>query len=423
MEHAAAEGTSARRRPPTRISFFGHFGSPNTGNESTLAAILARLRSLYPEADYCCICSHPDEVVRREGIDAVPISTRTLRLWNREAPLLRRLSTIPVGAVAELGQWVRATRVLEGSAMMIVPGTGLLTDAYGLLGWGPYNLLKWTVAARLRGGKVLFVSVGAGPLYSRRGRLCMKAALSLASYASFRDQASVRYLEGIGFRTKGYRVFPDLAFSLSPGDAVPDKGPPQEGRRRLVALGLMPYAERYSVENPDPATYPSYLDALVIFVDWLLARDYDVSLILGDADEMVVDDFTSLLQARVSAYSPERVTYQPTDSVQAILLALAESDVVVATRFHNVVLSLLLDKPVIAISFHHKCDSLMEQMHLSEYCQDIARLNPATLIGQFQALERNSAAMSKSIREAVEEQQTRLEEQYSLLFGRGRFDG
>ena len=61
-----------------------------------------------------------------------------------------------------------------------------------------------------------------------------------------------------------------------------------------------------------------------------------------------------------------------------------------ATRFHNVLLALLLNKPTIAISFHHKCTSLMSQMGLSEYCQDINRLDSGTLIAQFSHLQQNA---------------------------------
>ena len=32
-----------------KISFFGHFGTLNTGNESTLIAILTRLRAIFPD--------------------------------------------------------------------------------------------------------------------------------------------------------------------------------------------------------------------------------------------------------------------------------------------------------------------------------------------------------------------------------------
>ena len=63
---------------------------------------------------------------------------------------------------------------------------------------------------------------------------------------------------------------------------------------------------------------------------------------------------------------------------------------VVATRFHNVLLALLLNKPVIAISFHHKCASLMKEMGLSEYCHDINHMNADRLIEQFQDVERNA---------------------------------
>ena len=204
--------------PAVKINFFGHFGSLNTGNESTLIAILTRLRSLYPGGEFCCICTGPQSVTLRDGIDAIPISTRTHRIWDRERPLRRRLAKFPAAIAAEIGQWVRAFRTLEGSAMLIVPGGGMLTDAYGPQSWAPYNLTKWSVAAKLRGCKVFFVSVGAGPLYTRSGRLWARSALALADYKSFRDRASLLYLEGIGFRDEDVPVYPDLVFSLLPDE-------------------------------------------------------------------------------------------------------------------------------------------------------------------------------------------------------------
>jgi len=59
---------------------------------------------------------------------------------------------------------------LKGADTLIVPGTGLLSDAFGLFRWGPYNVLKWSLAAKVRRCKLLFVSVGAGPLYGALGR-------------------------------------------------------------------------------------------------------------------------------------------------------------------------------------------------------------------------------------------------------------
>ena len=56
-----------------------------------------------------------------------------------------------LGLSQEVREYIRAWRVLKGTDMFVVPGTGLLTDAFGLAGWRPYGLFKWSLMARLRG--------------------------------------------------------------------------------------------------------------------------------------------------------------------------------------------------------------------------------------------------------------------------------
>jgi polysaccharide pyruvyl transferase WcaK-like protein len=316
---------------------------------------------------------------------------------------------------SELYRWFEALMMLKHTEALIIPGTGLLTDAYGVRSWGPYSIFKWSLIAKLRGCKLLFVSVGAGPLYSRVGRFFVKAALSLADFRSYRDESSRRYLKGIGFRPGDDRVYPDLAFSL-PQTVIPlyrDR----QGRRLVVGLGLMEYAGRYSVERPTNAIYSAYLETLVDFVKWLLAHEYDVRLLIGDlVDTRVTREFRSLLKERSSTDDEKRIIDEPVASVEDLLSQLASVDLVVATRFHNVLLSLLLNKPVLAISFHHKCSSLMSQMGLSEYCQDINCLDPRRLIQQFCQLEKNARNLRHMIREKVADCRKALDEQYSLIF-------
>ena len=402
-------------RKPLKVSFFGHFGSKNSGNESTLLAVLAHLRARFPRSEFCCICTNPDVVAARDGIEALPITTRDARIWDGDVPLARRVPMALLAVGAELRQYVRAFRKLKGTDMLIVPGTGLLTDAYGLSNWGPYSVFKWTLMAKLRGCRVLFISVGAGPINRAPGRLLVKAALSLADYRSYRDEASRDYLRGIGFRTNGDQVYPDLVFGL-PQAWLSRDAAPGEGKRRVVGLGLMVYHGKYSAADPSPETYGAYLDALATFAGWLLENDYDIRLLLGDADTWVIEEFRTALTARLGTYDEGRIVEQPIMTVEDVLAELAETDVVVATRFHNVLLSLLLNKPVIAISFHHKCASLMRQMNLSDYCQDIHDLDAERLIEQFQRLEQNRTAIKRAIGERVDEARKPLDEQYDLLF-------
>ena len=146
----------------------------------------------------------------------------------------------------------------------------------------------------------------------------------------------------------------------------------------------MTYSGMYGVETTTSEDYAAYLETLVEFARWLLARDYEIRLLIGDrSDAPVIQEFRALLKQRSVTYEEGRIVDEPVASVEDLLKQIAATDFVVATRFHNVLLSLLLNKPSIAISFHHKCSSLMSQMGLSEYCQDINRLNADKLIEQF----------------------------------------
>ena len=349
------------------------------------------------------------------SIEGVSISRLIVERWNLRSPLVRFMRKVFIGIPSELCRWLDAFRTLKGTDMFIIPGTGLLTDAYGLFGWGPYNLFKWAAMARLRRCKVLFVSVGAGPIYGTLGKYLVKSALSLADFRSYRDESSRNWLKGIGFRADNDQVYPDLVFSLP--DTVIPRPDNKQRNRSVVGLGLMEYAGKYSVAEPSNATYLSYLENLVLFVKWLLAQDYEVRLLIGDDyDNPVTQEFRSLLKKRLGTYDEKRIIDEPVLSVEMLLSQLAATDIVVATRFHNVLLALLLNKPVISISFHHKCASLMSEMGLSEYCLDINHLKAESLTERFCELEKNAEKLRRVIREKTINSRAALEEQYSLIF-------
>jgi polysaccharide pyruvyl transferase WcaK-like protein len=179
----------------------------------------------------------------------------------------------------------------------------------------------------------------------------------------------------------------------------------------------MLYAGRQSVDRPSEAVYADYLESLVVFVRWLLAHDYDVRLLTGDiCDRPAVGHFVELLKERSVLYEEGRIIDDPVLSVEHLLWQLSNTDVVVATRFHNVLLALLLNKPAISISFHQKCDSLMSAMGLSEYCQDIKHLGSERLIEQFCELQKNAPWLKSLIEEKTEQFRNDLDDQYNVIF-------
>ena len=397
----------ARKDAKAKVVMFGHFGSQNSGNESTLIAFMAQLRAMTPGVELRCICTNPDVVISRDGIDAESISTRPRASGSALVKPLRV-------AYAEAWQYRRAFRILGRAETLVIPGTGLVTDAFGLQGWGPYSLFKWVLVAKLRRARVLFVSIGAGPFRTPVGRTLVRASLSLADYRSYRDVASRDSLCAIGFPAERDPVYPDLVFGL-PESLLP---PPRAttDARPTVGIGLMADQGSYSAAEPQAATYRNYLGSMASFAAWLLNHNYDIRIFIGDGagDQEAVREFRALLRDQCERHD-DRITEQG-PSPQEVLAGLAEIDLMVATRFHNVLLSLLMNKPVIAISFHHKCSSLMRQMHLSEYCHDIDRLDAEHLIEQFKGMQDQGVDLRRTISAGVDKARGKLDEQYDLLF-------
>jgi polysaccharide pyruvyl transferase WcaK-like protein len=411
MDTNMKKGDKKRRK----ICFYGHFGSPNFGNEITLQTILYHLGLRLPEAEVVCICTEPEVLAATQKIETVPISRNFIKPWKQRTLLARLIRRVFIGVPSELCRWLDAFMTLKRADVLIIPGTGLLTDAYGLLGWGPYNLFKWSLMAKVCRCKLLFVSVGAGPLYGALGRFFVKSALSLADFRSYRDDASMNYLKGAGFPTNSDRIYPDLVFGLP--DAMLPHDDNKRSRRTVVGLGLMTYAGKYSVASPSDAIYQKYLENLVAFVRWLLTHDYDIRLVLGEVgDRIASEEFKALLKISLVQYDEKRITDEPALSAEQLLPQIAATDIVVATRFHNVLLALVLNKPVISISFHHKCASLMSEMGLSEYCHDINHMNAGKLIEQFQDMEKNAEKLKPVIRQRVGQLREALDEQYNLIF-------
>src|SRR5262249_39373323 len=147
-------------------------------------------------------------------IDTIPVAGTFARSQHSKNPLIRAMRRLFIGIPSEPYRWIRGVGRLRHMDMLIIPGTGLLSDAYGLLGWGPYTLFKWSLIAKICRCKLLFVSVGAGPVHSRLGRWLVKSALSLANFRSYRDNSTKQYLKSIGFHADSDLVYPDLVFSL-----------------------------------------------------------------------------------------------------------------------------------------------------------------------------------------------------------------
>lgn len=411
----AASAGAAAARARKRIGIFGNFGLGNLGNNTTLQAFLVHLRRLDPDAELLCICTGPEGVRDAFGIEAVAISRVFGGPSSARRPVTRLLRLLFVVAPRELGRCFHALATVRQIDVLIIPGTGLLTDAHGLTSdAGPYRVFSWCLAAKLLRRSLLFVSVGAGPLYSRAGRRFVRWALALADFRSYRDLSTLQYLQRSDVIHGDDPVYPDLVFSLP---ALDLPAPALRSPRPVVGIGLMEDAGRYSTEDPVANRWEKYLDSLAELVAWLIAHEFEVRFIIGDTcDTAVTADLRKRLQGELRETDFAHIIDEPAITVKGLFSQLAATDIVVATRFHNILSAVLLDKPVVGIPFHHKCSSLLRQMELLEYSQDIGAVTGDALIGSFSRLWQNAAEARRRTRGRVDDCRRALEEQYCLLF-------
>lgn len=431
---------------PKRVVFYGNFGDGNLGKEAALQTVIEHARKLWPDAELTCVCTGPEDVRTRHGIAAFCSWARGPGSWRRGAApawaagrgdsgggpakepahepakqgvarraavrALRSVKWLLYKVPLEAIHWAFSLRLIARSDMLIVPGTGIVTDHHcGPWAW-PYELFKYCALASLCRVEIVFLSVGAGPIHHPISRRMIARSVAAARYRSYRDEDSKRCMEGIGVDTRRDGVHPDLVFGLAAQSLLPGRA--TGGGGRVVGLGLKDYAG--PADGSGEAGYRKYLETMAAFVSWLGTSGYTVRLLIGDMqyDTRVRRDLLELLQGRNPGQG--RVLSEPILTVSELIRQLAEADVVISPRLQNLVLALMLGKPVIALCDLEKVRSLLGGLELPEYCLPIEELDAEGLAAGFLRLERDAARIEAHIRERVEVYRQAVERQYTEVF-------
>ena len=399
---------------------YGLFGQRNWGNEGSLIAALVNLKLFSGDLDIevVCVCSNPDDVTEKYGITSFPIKCPPVRhLRTRNSFINKMVRRVFLRIPSEISHWLKGMKLLLGSNIMIAPGTGLLNDyASGAFG-RPYDILIWSVLAKLCWCKLYFVSVGAGPIKSRISGLFIKLSMRMADYRSFRDEHSKNYVCNLGFYSKSDRIFPDLAFSLP--DSMFDIEKKNANDVKIVGVGLKDYYGEEGMRDEGYGIYSDYLQKMGDFITWLIENKYTVRLLVGDSlyDEPVRNDLMEVMKNRGIQNIQEAVLFDPVTKVEELIDQISTVDIVISPRFHNIIYGIMLSKPVISLSYHRKFVPLMKDLGLSEYCQDLDHLDIGVLKDQFRRSIKNLELIILNLEKKREQYRQNAEEQYSLIFG------
>ena len=403
----AISGTRAPRSAGTSrtVGILGAFGIANFGNDASLTAALAGLRDELPGCRVVCICSDPDLIAAEHGVETLPLHFRDgpSRLLQSESRAVRILARLP----REVVRWWDAYRQLRRVDQLVVAGTGILDDQHSRPGGAPYDLFLWCTAARFARCPVFMLSVGAGPIWSRLNRVLILGAARHARYISYRDQSSREFMSSIGRDVIHDVLAPDLVF----GPAVPAEQDHRSGC--AVAVGVMS-----DCNWPDrPDEFELYLDRIEEVVRGLLREGADVRLVIGDkADRSARLAVVDRLIADDRAGSTGQVDAPAVDSFDEVLDVLRGCDVVIASRYHNLVAAFLLGRPVISLEYGFKNTALMSELGFPENCHHIDAFQPDKIVAEALELLASPAPPTGP----VERYRELLAEQYRHVSGADR---
>ncbi len=424
-EHTMTEPTQG-----PRVAIWGHYHGRNLGDDVVVSAIAANLRARVPGVRLVGISLSPADTEQRHGIPAVPLrwssssggSTGTTtggvraglrsRLKARvEGTVVhsaikggRRAVRVARGLVAEPAFLWRTYRWLEDVDLILVAGSGPVSDDWKGPWSHPYTIAKWSLLARLRRIPFAFLAVGAGPIDHRLSRPLLSIPLRWAAFRSFRDDASAALVATLGVPPP-LTVVPDLAMSL-PRESLPDQrrrtaptGHDSSATRQRVGLNPIPYYDKRYWPAFDDDRYAAYVAKMADYAAWVVESGRQLVLLYSqtDVDPLVCDDVMTLLARRLSAEQLGSIERPEIETVDELLGALAGCDYVVAGRFHCILLPYLLGGLAIGTAYHPKTFALMEYTGQSRYCFDIDGFEAHDLEAASVALEADPDAAREAV--------------------------
>jgi polysaccharide pyruvyl transferase WcaK-like protein len=404
----------------SKIALYGLYGWGSLGDASVQESVISFLHRERPDAEIFCVCPNPEDATKRFGLPAFPIARLPGRAWpGQQFLLLKWFYRIFLRIPLEIAVALRPIRRLAGFEMLVINGGGQLED-YGVSPWRyPWDLFKWSLAARLNGVTLIVLSVGAGPLRHPLSRWFVAQTLKRAEFRSYRDGGSRDFLTSIGLPYGDDPVTPDLAFGLPISDDVQALAQKRDGRKpTVVGVTGMSYYDPRGWPLRDQAVYDKFLSRMTDFTVWLIEHDYGVRFLVGDvwSDRQTVEDIQAALTARGVEMEDGQVFAAPIYSVPDLVREVAQVDFVVSSRFHVILFGFLLQRPAISIAYNQKSDSIMRAMGLDNYCHQISDFDPLELAAQIQRLEEERDRLVPVIARRVSEYRARFEEVCCKVF-------
>ena len=417
-----------------KIGLLDHMGYGNLGDAATQESLIANIMARVPGAEILGFSLNPDDTRQRHHIPCYSIThwhpglnkseptkkdvrntKRRIKLILKKIPILSGVALWVQNLVREFVHLARSFKVLRSLDSLIIAGGGQLGELWRGPWSHPYNVFKFSVLTKLANRKLLFVNVGAGPLDSSLSKTFIRWSVGMADYVSFRDVQSQSLVYRSGVKRQTY-VFPDSAYALDVSHY--ENGNAANTSKLCVGLNPIGFCDPRIWPKKDNGTYSQYLDKVTALSLWLLSLNYRLKIFSGEVsvDRYALEDLKERLSNSLSPADIDEICVPPSRTVEDLLVEMSGFDFVVTSKFHGVVFSHLLAKPVLALSYHNKIDDLMRAVGHSRYCLNIETFNDECIKNAFTSLVEDAQEIESKYRQTRVSYSEALKSQFDELF-------
>jgi polysaccharide pyruvyl transferase CsaB len=332
-----------------RVGIIGNYGHDNNGDEAILSGILTQLTEhlAVKKENIIVFSNNPENTTKRYGLKSVR--------------LLHKKGNLPLSILYTVKESYAVMKQLD---LLIIGGGGLLMDMY------KRDAPLYSTLGQLghyAGCKVAVYGVGAGPITTKLGAFFIKRLVDKANSVSVRDDQSKQLLHSIGIQ-KEVKVIGDPAFF------VPSEKKEQTGKRvQKVAVTAVPYFSRQYWPSADDQKYNAYIKGMAQNLDRLV-EEKGVKITFFSTkfpqDIEVTKDIFGQMNDQQAAVIMEDNLYP-----HHIVDICREHDLVIGTRLHSLILSVVAQTPIIGIGYHQKVQDFMRTIGKTENFVDIHSLH------------------------------------------------
>lgn len=325
---------------PPRIVIAGAAGFTNLGDDAILAAMLAELRSVLPDANVV-VAGGPEPYAADPPVQWIQV--RDIRAVD--------------AAVAR-------------ADLVIIGGGGFIYDYDAII--APYDFFRGDItfmfpyyraalAARARDVPVYFYAIGVDSLVTPTGRALARDVLSQASAITVRDPLSALELERAGVRAPIVEVTADPAVRVEPATTEWRDRPPG----RVVAFVTRPWLRWAGTWTPSAAQfYDTYVGWLAAAADHVVDA-WDATPIFLPGQRYNDDDLETAASVveRMAAGERAHILSEIVDEEQ-YRAALGSAAAVVSSRLHPLILAGNAGVPVVGIAITEKVRAFLTTIRL-----------------------------------------------------------